>query len=77
MRKILASDYDNTFYVNDEDIELNKKAVKKFRDAGNLFIIATGRSYMDLQKKVNTYNLVYDYAIIDHGAGISIMKVME
>ncbi len=70
MRKILASDYDNTFYVNDEDIELNKKAVKKFRDAGNLFIIATGRSYMDLQKKVNTYNLVYDYAIIDHGAGI-------
>ena len=24
MRKILASDYDNTFYVNDEDIELNK-----------------------------------------------------
>ena len=25
---------------------------------------------MDLQKKVNAYNLVYDYAIIDHGAGI-------
>ncbi len=70
MRKILASDYDHTFYVNDEDIELNKKAVKRFRDAGNLFIIATGRSYMDLQKKVNAYNLVYDYAIIDHGAGI-------
>lgn len=70
MKKLLASDYDNTFYLNDEDIEINKEAVREFRDAGNLFVIATGRSYMDLQKKVNAYNLVYDYAIIDHGAGI-------
>lgn len=70
MKKVLASDYDNTFYLNDEDIEINKEAVREFRDAGNLFVIATGRSYMDLQKKVNAYDLVYDYAIIDHGAGI-------
>ena len=27
MRKILVSDYDQTFYLNDEDIEKNKKSV--------------------------------------------------
>lgn len=70
MRKVLASDYDNTFYLNDTDIELNKEAVKQFRELGNIFVIATGRSYADLKKKVNQYNLEYDYAIIDHGAAI-------
>lgn len=28
MRKILVSDYDQTFYLNDEDIEKNKKVLK-------------------------------------------------
>ena len=52
MKKVLVSDYDQTFYVNDEDIELNKQSVQQFRDNGNIFVIATGRSFMDLQKKV-------------------------
>ena len=51
MKKILVSDYDQTFYLNDEDIEKNKTSVKKFRDKGNIFIFATGRSYMDFMKK--------------------------
>ena len=70
MRKVLISDYDQTFYVNDEDIEVNKKMVQEFRNDGNLFVIATGRSFMDLQKKVKQYDLKYDYAILDHGAMI-------
>ena len=70
MKKIIASDYDRTFYINDEDIEKNKVAIDKFTKLGNSFIIATGRSYYDLMKKVNQYNLVYDYAIINHGATI-------
>lgn len=70
MKKIIASDYDRTFYINDEDIEKNKMAVDKFIKLGNKFIIATGRSYYDLMKKVNQYNLIYDYAIINHGATI-------
>ena len=32
MKKILVSDYDQTFYLNDEDIEKNKTSLKKFRD---------------------------------------------
>lgn len=70
MKKIIASDYDRTFYLDDKDIEKNKIAVDKFINLGNKFIIATGRSYYDLMKKVNQYNIVYDYAIINHGATI-------
>ncbi len=70
MKKILVSDYDQTFYLNDEDIEKNKKAVNKFRENGNIFVIATGRSYFDFHNKVNLYNFEYDYVIINHGATI-------
>lgn len=68
--KILISDYDQTFYLNDEDIEINKKAVAKFRKEGNIFVIATGRSYIDFYDKLNKYDFEYDYVIINHGATI-------
>lgn len=70
MKKVIVSDYDQTFYINDEDIEKNKIAIKEFRDKGNFFIIATGRSFGDLKRKVKEYNIQYDYCIIDHGATI-------
>ena len=69
-KKILVSDYDQTFYLNDEDIEINKKAVAKFRKEGNIFVIATGRSHFDFHNKVDKYNFEYDYVIINHGATI-------
>ncbi len=69
-KKILVSDYDQTFYLNDEDIKSNIKEVNKFRKKGNIFIIATGRSYLDFQKKVDIYNFKYDYVILNHGATI-------
>ena len=50
MKKILVSDYDQTFYLNDEDIERNKKEVEKFEKDGNIFAIATGRSFFDFKK---------------------------
>ena len=70
MKKLLVSDYDQTFYINDEDIEKNKMAVNEFRKKGNIFVIATGRSYYDFMKKKNKYNIEYDYLIINHGATI-------
>ncbi len=69
-KKVIVSDYDQTFYLNDEDIENNKKAVSKFKEKGNIFVIATGRSYFDFQNKVKLYNFDYDYVIINHGATI-------
>ena len=70
MKKIIFSDYDQTFYVSDEDIEKNKIAVKEFKSKGNIFVIATGRSYLDFNKKLNQYNFDYDYVILNHGATI-------
>ena len=69
-KKILVSDYDQTFYLNDEDIRRNKKAVNCFRKKENIFVIATGRNYFDFHNKVNLYNFEYDYVIINHGATI-------
>lgn len=51
-------------------LKKNKIAVEKFRNKGNIFIIATGRSYYDIQKKINEYKIKYDYLIINHGASI-------
>ncbi len=70
MKKILVSDYDQTFYLNDEDIEINKMEVEKFKKEGNIFIIATGRSFLDFKNKVNAYNINYDYVILNHGPTI-------
>ncbi len=67
-KNILVSDYDQTFYLNDEDIEKNKKAIELFREKENIFIIATGRSYLDFNNKKSLYNIKYDYLIINHGA---------
>ena len=60
-KKILISDYDRTFYLNDNDMEKNKIAIKEFREKGNLFVIATGRSYFDFRNKAILYNIDYDY----------------
>ena len=49
--KILASDFDNTLYIKNEN-ELNKNilALKKYLSKGNLFCIITGRSYTSVKK---------------------------
>lgn len=69
-KKILVSDYDQTFYLNDDDIEKNKIAIKSFREKGNIFVIATGRSFFDFKNKSDLYDIDYDYVIINHGATI-------
>ena len=70
MKKILVSDYDNTFYINDNDIKNNIKKVETFRNKNNIFVIATGRSYYDFTKKLKDYPIKYDYLIINHGTTI-------
>ena len=69
-RKLIVSDYDQTFYINDEDIEKNKRAVSEFEKCGNIFIIATGRSFFDFKNRSNAYNIDYNYVILNHGATI-------
>ena len=68
MKKILISDYDGTFYQNDIDIKKNIDEVTEFRTLDNLFVLATGRSYVDLKQKIDKYEIPYDYLILNHGA---------
>ena len=70
MKKMLVSDYDDTLYINDEKIQKNLEAIENFRKKGNLFVIATGRSYYDFQVKRDKYNIKFDYLILNHGATI-------
>lgn len=69
-KKLIVSDYDQTFYINDKDIEKNKKMVREFEKEGNIFIIATGRSYFDFKNKADTYHIKYNYVILNHGTTI-------
>lgn len=70
MSKVLVSDYDNTLYVNDEQIIHNIKKIKEFIKNGNIFIIATGRSYIDISKMIERYNIPYNYLICNDGGTI-------
>lgn len=69
MKKMLVSDYDDTFYINDEDVLKNIQLVDDNRDK-MLFMIATGRSYFDFKKKKDKYNIKSEYVILNHGATI-------
>jgi len=70
MKKILFSDYDNTLYKNDESIKNNVKYINKFVKVGNMFSIASGRSYIDIKDELNRYNIPFNYLILNHGATI-------
>lgn len=68
MKKFLISDYDGTFFVDDKSIKYNIEKVKEFRNKGNIFAIATGRSFYDFTKNLKEFDIEYDYLIINHGA---------
>lgn len=66
--KILVSDFDNTFYT--AEIEKNVALTNKFIEAGNIFIIATGRPLYLLKKDLEKYKIDYSYLICNDGAVI-------
>ena len=70
MKKMLVSDFDETFYINNEDMKKNINGVRKFRKCGNIFVIATGRSYNDFKNELKLYPIEYDYLVINQGATI-------
>jgi len=55
MKKILFSDYDNTLYRNEDEIVKNIESINKFISKGNIFGIASGRSYIDIKNKLEKY----------------------
>lgn len=42
--KVIGSDFDGTITTNKVILDSTRKAIEKFRDNGNVFVIVTGRS---------------------------------
>lgn len=68
MKKLYATDFDKTFYINENDLENNIELVSKFRNKGNIFAIITGRGVFSFNEVKNKFNLKYDYVSLDHGS---------
>ena len=69
-RKIIVSDYDGTFFLDEKEIRKNVDKVNKFREENNLFVIATGNNFRRFQEVILEYSIKYDYLILDQGACI-------
>ena len=70
MKKMLASDYDGTFLVNNEKIKENIEAVKRLRSNNDIFVIATGNNYEHFLNVIIENKIEYDYLILDQGSVI-------
>ena len=60
--KLLVSDYDGTFKESTKSgsVEKNVAAVKRFLDNGNMFSIATGRSYISIKRETDRFHIPYN-----------------
>lgn len=72
MKKLLVSDYDGTFNIhnNRSVIDSNIGAVKKFIDSGNIFSLASARSFNSLKRETDKYKIPYDYLVCNNGGAI-------
>lgn len=68
--KIFASDYDGTLRIGQDVSEENKRMIQKWRDAGNLFVIVTGRSMESILSEIERNTLSCDYIIGNNGGVI-------
>ena len=66
--KLFVSDYDMTLFIN--YIVDNKviNAIKKWREKGNIFAIATGRNKFSILEQTIKNNIEFDYIIANNGA---------
>ena len=70
--KILASDFDDTIYL-EKDLDTTTNNISKIQNFvrnGNIFCIITGRNYTDLKPYLEKYNIPYSYLICEDGAKI-------
>ncbi len=67
---ILVTDFDNTLYSHSDPQVLinNLQVAQSFRQAGNKFVLATGRNASSLSRVLPDFNKYFDYIILDNGA---------
>ena len=67
--KLLVSDYDGTIFDIDnlKNSRKNIDAIKRFKDNGNLFAIATARTFLSIKNQTDKFKIPYDYLICSDG----------
>lgn len=69
MKKLMAVDYDGTFFRdNIEEVKKNVEAVKRWKEAGNIFAFATGRDVVNIGFEYDRFGVEYDYLVGVNGA---------
>lgn len=68
MRKILLSDFDGTLYVEKRVSEADRAAIRRWRRAGHLFALATGRQWSDLARHLRNEGVEYDALLCLNGS---------
>ena len=73
--KLLVSDYDDTikvmdFFGRDRVPNGTINSIRKFRSDGNIFMIATARTYKSIMYEINDYGIPYDFISCLNGAAI-------
>lgn len=67
--KIIATDYDGTLNHNGID-DIKQNAISRWRKAGNLFGVVSGRGVRSLLDCIEDKNFEYDFLIANNGAVI-------
>ncbi len=67
---LLASDYDGTFYRNSTVCPENLQAVARFREAGNLFGLVTGRDIHLIHELLQQNPIPLDFVVGNNGGAI-------
>lgn len=61
--KVFASDYDGTLFKNREITDYDLKMIEEFRNKGNKFGIATGRTIDSISFELEKHDIPYDFIV--------------
>lgn len=65
--KLIAADYDGTIRYKETVTPEDISSIRKWQEAGNLFVIDTGRSMESILQETEKYGLKPDYFITNNG----------
>ena len=70
---ILASDFDGTIFIEDKISKKDIQAIRDFQEAGNLFVLVTGRSFSSLFPLIEN-KIAPDVVIANNGGHIFVRE---
>lgn len=68
--KLLASDYDGTLRYEPKVVKEDLEAVKRWQQAGNLFVVVTGRSMESFKQELSENDFRCDFIVLNNGGVI-------